>query len=140
MMKRKLALTLLIFTVLTMTLTAAFAAESQTPTIQPMYTYVSSAKVNLTISQNTASCYGMVRLDGASYADATLTLKRKSGNNWVTVSIWNTTGKNVKSVSISKTRTLSVQGSYKLVLSARIKDSSGAVLESISKTSAIKTY
>ncbi len=144
-MKRKLAQVLSVLFALTLacpiSLPAALASENQIPSIGLMYTHTEKATLDLSIAQGTATCKCRVRPNSAEYTvDVTISLKRKSGNAWINVATWSGSGKGARGVSISKTKALSVKGDYKLVLSAKIKNSSGAVLESISKTSATRTY
>lgn len=103
------------------------------------YSYISSINATLNISGSSAECYGRVTCASSSYDIAiTMTLKRQSGSSWVTVVSWSGNGSLI--ATLNETVVLSVEGSYKVVVVGKIKNSSGTVLETATKESSIKTY
>jgi len=102
------------------------------------YTYISGLDVGFGIAGSTASCYGGVSSYTQYDLSLRVTLMRWTGSMWVTVQYWTDSGS--FDVSLVENYTLTISGSYKVVVLGKVLDGDGTVLESASKTSTTRTY
>lgn len=106
----------------------------QAGVVEPCYVGVNSKSCSLTLSSGTATCTGTVNLKNGYSAKLTLKLQqRKSGGSWSTIQTWTASG-----TRISKSRSVSSGYEYRATLSAKIYDSSGTQVDSLSAVSAVK--
>lgn len=118
--------------------TVAFAEA-----VQPLYLEADRVSVSLDINcDGAATCKGKVRAKHNNVTmNITLTLKKSSdGKAWKSVKSWNESGNGLLGASIEEACAVSKGYQYKEVMSAKIYDSTGHLLESLSKTSPVKSY
>ena len=133
---RCLCLVLCLMT-LSVILVPAFAEES-TPTITPYYTHTSSLVVSLSIKNGQAKAAGQIVPHSNQKTSITVKLQKKgSGNNWSTISTWS--GSNTKGASeAGGYKTIDKGCQYRVHVIGKVYGSTGAVVESVSKYSAVK--
>lgn len=92
-------------------------------------------------SRGLADCFAKITLQSGYSADATLTLLQKNPNSgvWTEVDTWSSNSTNV-TLRISETKYVMSGNSYALQLNADIYNSSGKLVDSISKLSDIISY
>lgn len=104
--------------------------------ISLFYVRAQSVVATLTVSGNSATCKGTVASTNSSdQISMTMTLKKKSGSSWTKIDSW--TGSDKGTLILSKKKTLTT-GTYKVFVTAKIKDSNGNLLEAVNKESTEK--
>lgn len=99
-------------------------------TIEPRYVGVSGSNCRLSISSKNAACTGTATLKSGYSSKLTLILQKKSGSAWSTVQTWSGSGSSIrKSCKVSS-------GTYRAVFTAKIYNSSGKYVETVTATSA----
>lgn len=99
--------------------------------VSPMFVNIRSTSAELTISGNTANCYGGVQAYSAgSSCTISMKLQKKNGSSWTTLKTWSDDGNG--SAAMSETYTIS-SGTY------RVKVSGTVAGESYSVTTGTKT-
>lgn len=114
----------------------AACAES----IQPFYIEAQRVTVILSIaSDGTATCGGsVVTKNNNTKTNVTLTLKKSiDGKSWSRVTSWSASGSGLTGATVDETYTVSKGYQYKVTVSGKIYDTSGKLLESVSKTSSV---
>lgn len=137
-MKRKIRITAAIICIMLLTM-ATVNAE----TIRPRYVTVGEFSCSLNISSGRARCMADVMItEGEDYTSClSATLMRSSdGRNWSTVRIWSSVGSGTLGVSIDATIKVASGYKYKLLAKATIKNNSGAIIETVSKSSGIVNH
>ena len=118
--------------------TLAYDTQSVgTGTIEPMYVGITSASCRLSISSGTATSTGSVSLKSGYSAKLTLSLQRRKDSNssWTSVNTWTGSGSR-----ISKSASVSSGYQYRAKLTAKIYKSNGTLAETVTATSATKSY
>lgn len=104
------------------------STQVETP-IEPCYIGVSGRSCNLTISSKNAACTGNATLKSGYSSKLTLTLQKKSNGTWSTVQTWSSSGSRInRSCKVSS-------GTYRAVFTAKIYNSSGKYVETVTVTS-----
>lgn len=135
MRKKVISLVLAILLVASIAPTGFAAGE-----ISPFYLHADSVSVSLSISGGTADCTGKIRPKGTgTTAAVTVRLQQKVNGVWKSISSWDNTGTGLTVVANGST-SISKGYSYRVTVSGTIKDSSGTIIEHVSKTSATKDY
>ena len=134
-MKKMCVVFSLMLMLLGLLVTQACAAE-----IVPLYDDSDKAPATLVFNGNTASCVGKIRPDSGQSASITMKLQqRKSGGSWTTIATWTGSSSSGRTASLSKTKTVESGCDYRVYVKGTVKDSSGKVVESPSKYSAVKS-
>lgn len=141
-MKRPISMLLVALLLACCTSVGAYADEETAGDITPFYEYAKNVTAILSIdSSGNATCQGRIIPKESSYScSITVQLKRKSGSTWTTVATWSDSGKGLSGASAGGTRSVSSGYSYKVSVSATVKNASGDVVENPSKDSSVKTY
>lgn len=137
-MKQKIKITAAIIFILLVTIVAVNAE-----TIRPRYVAVNRFLCSLSISSGEANCMAdvMTTGDGGYTSCLSATLMRSSdGRNWSTVRTWSAVGSGTLGVSIDATIKVASGYKYKLLAKATIKNNSGAIIETVSKSSGIVNH
>ena len=134
MKKISVTISLLLFTTLLMTTANALAVDGVTDdTIQPRYTGVSRLDASLTIdASGYASASGHVYVLPGYTADVSVSLCRDSGAN---VATWYDSGSG--KIDIEKSRYVTANHDYYVVVSVDVYDSNGRLADSIEKESVV---
>ena len=109
--------------------------------IELFYSDASRVYTNLSIdASGNAKCSGTVTAnEKTKKCSITVTLKKKSGSSWTSVCSWSGSGTGITGASAGGTKKVS-SGTYKVVVTGKIKDAKGNVLETVTKESKSKTY
>lgn len=111
-------------------------AMDNTDSIQPYYVGTSGAGCSLSISSGKANCKGYVYLYSGYTSSLTLKLQKSSnGTSWSTLQTWTSSGS-----SIEKPYYVSSGYKYRVTLTAKVYNSSGTLVDNITRTSATKSY
>jgi hypothetical protein len=110
--------------------------------IELFYVYAKNVTANLAIdSGGIATSRGLITLRDSSYtATITVKLQKKNGRSWTTIATWSDFGNGYAGASAGGTRQVTSGYSYRVSVTAVVKDSSGNVIERPSKDSAVKAY
>lgn len=106
----------------------------------PTYTIIDSLACDLSISANTANCLADAYLLYLNYScTLTATLKRSSSaNSWVPIASWSASNSGLLGVTIEETIAVASGYSYKLFMTATVRDSEGRVVEVANASSSIQ--
>lgn len=135
-MSKKRLLPVLICAVLLFANMTAFAKEDVT--IMPCTMNITKAGSDLSINSSnvaTIKC-SLQGTPGVTKTTITATLQKKNGSTWTNVQTWSATS-NSERVSLSKTKTVSKGGTYRV--QATFKAIKGGITETTTKYSAVKT-
>ena len=114
---------------------SAGAAVIDSPEISPQYTGVARIKATLEVSDTGyATCYGTVTPNDGYSVDFTLQLKRDG----VAIKTWNNSG--TSTLSIDKGYYLTPGYDYQVVATAKVKNSSGTIVETATAKSVVVPY
>lgn len=104
--------------------------------IKPYYVGATDATCGLDIASGKATCEGTVILRSGYSASLTLKLQKSpDGKSWSTLKTWTATG-----TSISKPYYVSSGYNYRATLTAKVYNSSGTLVDNITRTSPTKSY
>lgn len=119
-------------------LVPAFAEESA-PTITPYYTHTNTLVVSLSIKTGQAKAAGQIVPYSNQRTSITVKLQKKgNGNVWSTISTWS--GSNTKGASeAGGYKTIDKGCQYRVYVIGKVYDSTGAVVETVSKYSTVKS-
>lgn len=122
---------------LSVILVPAFAEES-TPTIMPYYTHTSNLVVSLSIKNGQAKAAGQIVPHSNQRTSITVKLQKKgNGNVWSTISTWS--GSNIKGASeAGGYKNIDKGCQYRVYVTGKVYNNTGAVVETVSKYSAVK--
>lgn len=106
------------------------------------YSYTDQIDAGFAISGNVASCSGNVEPSETTHtASVVVKLQKKVNSSWSTVKSWSASASKAGSTaSASGTYTLSKGFQYRVYVIGTVRDSSGTVLETTYRSSAIKQY
>lgn len=106
------------------------------------YSYTGSITAGLSISNGKASCSGIIDPDNGYYASIRVVLYRSSnGRSWTQIASWSGSSSTAGlPAAASGSKSISSGYKYKVTAFGTVKDSDGDVMESPSKTTAIKSY
>lgn len=112
----------------------AYAVDN-TDTIQPYYVGTSGIGCSLSISSGKATCKGYVYLYSGYTSSLTLNLQKYSDGSWKTLKTWTGSGN-----SIEKPYYVSSGYQYRVTFTAKVYNSSGTLVDNITRTSPTKSY
>lgn len=102
--------------------------------IEPCYVGLQSASCSLEISSGKATCTSKIVLYNNYTVSQTIRLQKSSdGKSWTTIKTWTSTSK-----SFEGNYYVSSGYKYRATLSANVYNSSGKLVDSVSRTSAIR--
>lgn len=106
----------------------------------PRFTYIASLSSSLAFSKvlGWAECDGSVTIYDNLKVTLILDLQEATSGGWKTIDTWSKDFSGAGAHTISKSKPVS-KGSYRVLTTAKIKNSSGAVLEQFTGTSPIRT-
>lgn len=131
-MMRGIAALLLIVCFVGETSLSAYAVDN-TDTIQPYYVGASGAGCSLSIQSGKATCKGYVYLYSGYTSSLTLNLQKYSNGAWKTQKTWTGSGKMIK-----KPYYVSSGYKYRATFNVKVYNSSGTLVDNITKISATK--
>lgn len=135
-MKKMCVVFSLMLMLLGLLVTQACAADE----IMPLYESTGKAEAELSMSGTEAECYGKITAASGNSVSITMKLQqRKSGGSWTTIATWTGSSSSGRTASLSKTKTVESGCDYRVYVKGTVKDSSGKVVESPSKYSAVKS-
>lgn len=110
--------------------------------VVPFYDYTEDLYVKLSIdSKGKATCAGEVVPKKATYScSISVKLQKKNGSSWTTLSTWTGSGEGYAGASASGTRQVSSGNTYRVYVSATVRDASGKVVETPTKASSEKAF
>lgn len=117
-----------------------FLVGEEVISIQPWYTNITTLSVSLNISSSGYStCYGKVNLvNSTDTSNLSIELQQKSGSTWSTIKTWDTTGSNT--FSLEKNWYVSSGYTYRILVTAKVYNSSGTLQETASSYSSTVAY
>lgn len=122
---------------------SAFAASSDEPiVIRPFYTHIGVLSAGLSIDgSGRATSGGIVQTMAANTTlSLTVSLQQYKDGEWKEIKSWTTSGPGNLGLDLSKDHYVSSGYSYRVVVTAKVLDSSSKVLEEQSKTTTEKKY
>lgn len=119
---------------------AMYVEETAAPAeIVPFYVGTILASASLSIDANgNATCSGRIRLVNGYTATVTMTIQQKINGDWEVQKSWSASGKT--DITLSKSYTVSSGYSYQTVLTARVYNSEGVYVETVTASSAVVSY
>lgn len=139
---KRLLLVMLSLLALTCFEASSVRAEESQIAITLFYQYTDSINASFAIDANgKATCSGTVVPSASSYTcSIRVRLQQKSGSVWNTIASWSSSGAGYAGASAGGTKNLTSSYTYRVYVSATVKDSLGNVIESPTKQSGWKTY
>ncbi|WP_368294542.1 hypothetical protein [Dehalobacter sp. TBBPA1] len=110
-------------------------------TISPLFTYILQLNVGLNIdSSGKAACMGDVSLySGTNRVDLTVQLQKFNGSSWSAIKTWTSSGVGMPGTTILQNYYV-VSGTYRVSATAKVYNSSGTLLETVTAYSPTSTY
>jgi hypothetical protein len=135
---------LMVALVLTVALPWQVVAVSDAGRIEPpqlRYSYTTAITAVLSISGGVANCSGTIDpISGCSASIRVVLYRSVDGNSWSEIASWSGSAGSGLSANANGSKPISSGYKYKVTSFGTIKNSSGTVVESPSKTTAVKTY
>ena len=104
------------------------------------YTNISSISASLSINAGLATCYGRITMSNNHKSQLIVTLLRTTGSGYTTVAQWGKTFTGTGAKSLTKALSVTRGYTYRVKVQALIFNSSGDVIEAITKYSASVIY
>lgn len=137
-MKKRIALliTLLMVASVCIGVNIPTQAANMMDQAEPYYVGIADVSCTLGITSGKATCSGNISLRSGYSASLTLKLQQsKDGSSWSTLKTWTATGSR-----ISKSYYVSSGYKYRATFNVKVYNSSGTLVDNLTKTSAIKSY
>ena len=141
MLKKYLCLVLAV--VLVLVNAVSFADEGAPESGGFRYSYTRSVTAGLSLSGSTAHCTGSGSgkfNDTNTYILVSLQRRASDTDPWLGIKYWSATSTGVVPATVDKTCSVSSGYSYRVYVICKIKDSSGNVLETVTRTSSVLSY
>ncbi len=109
--------------------------------VSPLFTYILQLNAGLSIdSSGKAACRGDASLySSTNRVDLTVQLQKYTGSGWSTVKTWTSSGVGIPGTSILQYYYV-VSGTYRVSATAKVYNSSGTLLETVTAYSPTSTY
>lgn len=107
--------------------------------IQPYYLVTDHITCSFSLDGRSAACAGTCKPSSNDYTTSITVKLQKDDGRWTTIKTWNNTATNGNEAAAGGITNVSLNGSYRVVVSATITDPNGLVLERPSKTSSTRT-
>lgn len=137
-MIKRWGLVLCLLTIFIATIAAGHSEIYETPL---RYSHTDLITAELSIIDGSARCGGILKPSGSeNQARIIVRLQRKTGNTWQTIAIWLGTGTNGQTVQAGGSCAVTAGYDYRVVSHGKILSPAGALLETTTVTSPIKSY
>ena len=107
-------------------------AEEEPPTIKPMYNEIMTFDTIFDVTSRDRAEVEVFISALSCRIDASVELQRSSGSGWTHVVTWTDSNKDV--LSISETHPVNLKYEYRMVVTAKVYNSSGILADSVTKT------